>query len=298
MCIYIVRYRIDQVLDVDTINKDFISNNFSLLPDTLQINANDIYHRCGDKKFTKRLLRRKKRTNKGHQVSQAEEQLSFIDLSEATATNLDQLISPHYQHRKLLREFYYSNDTISRDKRKKELRRRKFIDNLCSNERSFIVGGQAGYFGLNFVGDRGYAVNSPIKGFRKYGGRWKPSIHSRYCPTVITNEYNSSQTCVFCYRKTTHPIQIVGDKLKTINGTSVCSHRNCVLNRKGMSHQGRDKISSFAIGLAGLSRVALGSALPPFNQSLGHSNTEYYTQIATAFLNRSAEGLQHDVLDT
>jgi hypothetical protein len=153
---------------------------------------------------------------------------------------------------------------------------------------------------INFVGDRGYCVNSRIKGFRKYGGKWKPTRHSRYCPTIITNEYNSSQTCVYCFAKTTHPAKAVTTKkgvlLKSVNGTSVCSNPQCILSKVAATHQPRDRMSALAIGLAGLSRIALGVTMPPF-QSFGPFNTEFHN-IATAFLKRSAEGLQLDELDT
>ncbi|KAI8095938.1 hypothetical protein BDF21DRAFT_470864, partial [Thamnidium elegans] len=63
-----------------------------------------------------------------------------------------------------------------------------------------------------FVGGRGYSVGSHIKDFRKYGGLWKAIKHSRQATILITNEHNTSQTCVYCFRKTTHSVQVSDKK--------------------------------------------------------------------------------------
>lgn len=52
-----------------------------------------------------------------------------------------------------------------------------------------------------FVGDQGTGFGSRIKGFPRYGGGWRPQIHGGYSTVYVTNEYNTSQTCVFCFEK-------------------------------------------------------------------------------------------------
>ncbi|KAI8053637.1 hypothetical protein BDF21DRAFT_322575, partial [Thamnidium elegans] len=47
-----------------------------------------------------------------------------------------------------------------------------------------------------------------IKGFKKYGRVWKLTTHSRQAIVLITNEHKISLTCVYCFRKTSHPVQI------------------------------------------------------------------------------------------
>ena len=283
---------IKHTIDVDD---ERLNNLFMSPSSTLTINSNDIYHRSGDKSFLKSLERRKKRTIKGQKVLDAEEELSDSRLSEATASTLDQLTQPYLQHRGLMREFYYSK-TITNKRRSKELRRQKFLDQVCFNERKFINQGQKNNT-IAFVGDRGYSVGSRIKGFKKYGGKWKPHNHSRYISTIITNEFNTSQTCVYCFHKTTHPVHIVDNILQTSNGTSVCTNPACILVKSGSSHKGRDAISSLAIDLSGLSYLALGVPFPPFNPSVGHHHTDF-TNIATTFLTRSVARLELNKFNT
>lgn len=47
----------------------------------------------------------------------------------------------------------------------------------------------------------------------------------------ITNEHNSWETCTCCFEKTTHPVNMVDGKLKTMNGASVCCNQECLLLR-------------------------------------------------------------------
>ncbi|KAI9486687.1 MAG: hypothetical protein EXX96DRAFT_627135 [Benjaminiella poitrasii] len=66
-----------------------------------------------------------------------------------------------------------------------------------------------------FVGDRGLGIGSRLKGHLKYGGRWKPIKNSPYTSVLITNEHNSSQTCLFCYEKLSHPVGAMTNKKVT-----------------------------------------------------------------------------------
>lgn len=52
-----------------------------------------------------------------------------------------------------------------------------------------------------FAGDRGLCIGSKIKGFLKYGGNWKSNKNSLYMTVCITNKHNTSQTCLFCFKK-------------------------------------------------------------------------------------------------
>ncbi|KAI9469648.1 MAG: hypothetical protein EXX96DRAFT_586965 [Benjaminiella poitrasii] len=53
-----------------------------------------------------------------------------------------------------------------------------------------------------FVGDRGF-------GHLRYSGNWKTQKHSLYTSACVTNEHNSSKTCLFCFHKIFHLIRIV-----------------------------------------------------------------------------------------
>ncbi|KAG2230041.1 hypothetical protein INT48_007072 [Thamnidium elegans] len=201
--------------------------------------------------------------------------MSSVRLSEITSTSLENEVQPLFENRQLLRSFYYNKNSINK-RRTKELKRRKCFGRLCSYEQQFINTRQK-CSTVAFVGGRGYSVGSHIKDFRKYGGLWKAIKHSRQATILITNEHNTSQTCVYCF--------------------PVCTNPRCVLVRSNMSHQGRDSVSSLAIGISGLSQAAFGEPFPCFNYDIGHSNTDFINT-ATTFLNRNVEGLEFDELNT
>ena len=70
-----------------------------------------------------------------------------------------------------LRKFYYSSKRMK--KRTKELKKKKYVDRLCSEERYF-VSPVKDRKRVMFVGDRGLAVGSRLKGFMRHGGLSKP----------------------------------------------------------------------------------------------------------------------------
>ncbi|KAI9255002.1 hypothetical protein EDC94DRAFT_587345 [Helicostylum pulchrum] len=76
----------------------------------------------------------------------------------------------------------------------------KYVDRLCSAERKYVSGDKKRRT-IMFVGDRGYGFGSTIKGHLKYCGVWKLKIHSLYTSVCETKEHNTSQTCVFCFKK-------------------------------------------------------------------------------------------------
>ncbi|GAN01294.1 hypothetical protein MAM1_0006c00727 [Mucor ambiguus] len=146
-----------------------------------------------------------------------------------------------------------------------------------------------------FVGHRGYGINSRIKGHSRCGGTRKAKIRARYCPILITNKHNTSQTCVFCFSKSSHPLKLVSRKnrqyLHNVNGTSACNNPSCVLRSRGETHEGRDSLPSLAIGLPGLSAVATGQPIPCFDPTISKPKTDNYKSLAKIFLNRNTTGL-------
>ncbi|KAI8887460.1 hypothetical protein K501DRAFT_306793, partial [Backusella circina FSU 941] len=109
---------------------------------------------------------------------------------------------------------------------------------------------------------------------------WRPletkKKHRYYPPVAITNEHNTSQTCIYCYKKLSHPYKVMGKnekkKIQTVNGTFQCENTNCVSFKSNKASRNRDQLSSMAIGLAGCSRLLFGATIPVFDQS----NTDLY----------------------
>ncbi|GAN09352.1 hypothetical protein MAM1_0261d08878 [Mucor ambiguus] len=109
------------------------------------------------------------------------------------------------------------------------------------------------------------------------------------------HEHNTSQTCVFCFSKTSHPLKLVTRKSKqylySVNGTTVCTNPGCVIRSRGDTHKGRDSLSSLAIGFAGLSAVAIGQPIPCFDpNTISKLKTDNYKFLAKALLNRNTSG--------
>jgi hypothetical protein len=254
--------------------------------------ANVIDHQTGGKKMRRR-LERAKRTKKGRKVRDIEMNLSKASLHDAKSVDgLKQRYDQFKEAKQPLRDFYYSEKRL-KDTRHYKLQKRKVLDQLCSEERSYVTG-KSKKKPVLFVGDRGYGVGSRIKSFLRYGGTWKPKTHSLYTTVCITNENNTSQTCPFCYGKLQHPITIVkeGDKksIKSINGTFVCYNPKCMSVKANQSHHSRDQVSALSIGLSGLGSLLLDNTFPAFSTNISHSNTEF-NQNAIAFLKRSADRL-------
>jgi hypothetical protein len=119
------------------------------------------------------------------------------------------------------------------------------------------------------IGDRGFGYGSRITGFNRYGGKWKRKIHSNYTTVAITNEYKTSQTCVYCFGPIIHPKQRVKKKdkfvLKECNGAMQCINPNCISVKKGKAIQSRDKVSAMAIAISGLTKLLFNKPLPAFS---------------------------------
>ncbi|KAI8093979.1 hypothetical protein BDF21DRAFT_85771 [Thamnidium elegans] len=157
------------------------------------------------------------------------------------------------------------------------------------------------------TGDRGYCHSSSIKGHLKYGGVWKPKLHSLYTSVGITNENLTSQTYVFCFKKTTRPLKVLktkkGNLVKEIRGTSVCTNEHCILALKNETHKGRDAVSATAICISGSTTLLLNMQHPSFSYDKysSENNTDDFRLKAEAFLNRNTsrpaiyDGITRDI---
>ncbi|EIE82340.1 hypothetical protein RO3G_07045 [Rhizopus delemar RA 99-880] len=119
-----------------------------------------------------------------------------------------------------------------------------------------------------FIGDRGTRVGSRIKGFKKYGGRWKEVIHSEATNVCVTNENLTSKTCIFCFRRLTHPrISVTknGEVFsRKVKGSFYCTNPLGVSVLSKCAAKSRDSLSALAIGIVGLSTILFGAPLPAF----------------------------------
>lgn len=180
------------------------------------------------------IIRNKKKSIVGQEVQKLEIDLSKVDiLSAQTTADIDCWYDKQKSSRGLSRDFYYSPKQMKRS-RTYELQKQKYIDRLCSKEREYVSSSE-NTTPIMFVGDRGYGIGSAIKGHSRQGGVWKPRKHSLYTSVCITNEHNTSQTCLFCFEKLFHPIttwinKAGQKKIKSVNGSFICYNQRMCLS--------------------------------------------------------------------
>lgn len=152
-----------------------------------------------------------------------------------------------------LRSFYYSKN-LNRKRRTLELRTNRTKDRLASRERQFLLKDSKGGRLIMAVGNQGTGVGSTIKGYDRRGGSWIRKKHERYATTVLTSECMTSQLCLYCYNRISHPIL----------GTSRCVNPDCLAFRRGRACSNRDVMSAAAIGLSAMAKLILNKYLLPF----------------------------------
>lgn len=255
---------------------------FHSLASSFKVNSSDIDFGGGYRRQRKKLERDKKNTQGGQFVMEAERKFSG---SSKNTTTIEEIVAIHQEKRackNVFRNFYYSNKQVSISKSVMFLNKR-YRDRLCSKERRYAQGDEKKHL-IMMIGDRGFGYGSRIKGFRRYGGKWKPQLHGKNTTVCITNEHKTSQTCVYCFSPIVHPMQrqFSGGKeiRKECRGAFQCINSKCisVINKKSI--QTRDKVSALAIGLSGMSHLLFGETFPVFTpKCISQFNTDFNNNI-------------------
>ncbi|ORE06554.1 hypothetical protein BCV72DRAFT_207244, partial [Rhizopus microsporus var. microsporus] len=125
---------------------------------------------------------------------------------------------------------------------------------------------------------------STIKGHLKYGRQWKPRKNNLYSFVCITNEHNTSQTCLFCFKKLQHPLRATRNvKLNVVNGTFQCINPVCPSVLADKATHARDSLSVMTISLSGLATLLFGATLPQFDSKRSLSKTTEFERLAATF---------------
>ncbi|KAG1584000.1 hypothetical protein G6F48_008166 [Rhizopus delemar] len=185
------------VLDDDNkaapVVQDIELQKYLKTPKATIISASEIDFGCGA--FKQRVKRQtgKKLTRKGKEVQLIENSLSqkVISTSNVSVEQLKHNFDAHVEHRKKLRGFYNTGNRMN-ERRHREIQKHRFTHRICTKERKALSQTSGNNPSTKkklvmFIGDRGTGVGSRIKGFKRYGGRWKEVIHSE--------EANSVQMC-------------------------------------------------------------------------------------------------------
>lgn len=86
---------------------------------------------------------------------------------------------------------------MSRKRRTVELRITRTKDRAAAKERRFVKGNSKKVTPITTIGNSGTGVGSSIKVYDRRGGKWLGKLRSRYTPTIMTDEYMTSQLCVY-----------------------------------------------------------------------------------------------------
>ncbi|KAI9486766.1 MAG: hypothetical protein EXX96DRAFT_473364, partial [Benjaminiella poitrasii] len=125
---------------------------------------------------------------------------------------------------------------------------------------------------------------SRIKGYVRYDDSWKLMIRSDFTTVCLTNEYSSSQNCIFCFKKVMHPVVVVmknnRTEIQSNRGSFICVNPDCISVRSTMATHSRDTISAHAIALSGIDTLLIGATFPPFDPKSSQEKAESF--IATA----------------
>lgn len=252
------------------------------LPTSFKVRSAALRQHSGLASFSSSLNRRKRLTVLGQNVADLESDLSESSIQQCgTIDELDATFTRHSQAKSCIRQFYFSRSSANK-KRRLELTKNRFYDRLASKERKFTKVSSP----IMFIGDRGHAIRSPIKGHLRFGGYWKELRHSRYTPTLITNEHNSSQTCLWCFSKLSHPYTAKDGTVKKTNGSFICLNDVCPNKSVVMS---RDCLSALAIGLAGAAQLMLGYTFPCFDPKNTTAKQAMFSQLALVFSDRKQQ---------
>ncbi|KAI9486323.1 MAG: hypothetical protein EXX96DRAFT_473097 [Benjaminiella poitrasii] len=138
-----------------------------------------------------------------------------------------------------------------------------------------------------FVGDGGYGTGSTIKGHIRYGGPWKPRMHSNLTTVCLTNEHKPSQTCIFFFKKVLHPVAVVmknnRTKIRINRGSFLCVNPDCVSVRSSIATHSRDAISAHAVAPSGIGTLLFGLTFPPFDLKPSQEKAEHFIAAARHF---------------
>jgi hypothetical protein len=238
------------------------------LPRPLRITAGQIDQLCLSKAHTRK---RRKRKQNSPQVQLAEDMLSRNSIQ--LAKTVGDAIECHLvglQTRQVLRDFYYSPRSM-KEKRVQEFRTKATYDRLAAAERAVIKDAAQCTEAVPVlcIGTAGTGVGSRIRGNARRGGKKLRGCHKRYTVVAMTNEFRTSQTCVYCFQQLRRPQakRMVNGviKAKSITGSSLCMNPNCISYKCGLNTQNRDVEAAFAIALSGVSRLLAGRPLSPFD---------------------------------
>ncbi|CAO3630821.1 unnamed protein product [Mucor fragilis] len=272
---------------------------FLSLPPSHKVKAQDVDFKCGYRKARLKLERRKRENPHIRQIEKTMRESSLN--GAATAQSYLSSFSVHQSSSNALQAFYDSPARRAQN-RHLELHNKTQRNKICASERKFVVQHKKGPVEegqsrrkpkpIMMIGDSGLGVGSSIKGHRRYGGNWKQALQGGNTHVCRTSEYMTSQTCMYCFSKLTHPTskQMVKGKVvaRKVPGAFMCLNPKCILKQFDRNVFARDKLSALAIGLSGLNQLLFQATFPQLSRKFSDTNTEFINKTASFRLGREA----------
>jgi hypothetical protein len=130
-------------------------------------------------------------------------------------------------------------------------------------------------------------INSTIKGHCRRGMRKLREQHRVYGHVGITNEYNTSKTCPYCFSRVIlhRARRMVGgvEKVVRLNGAVECVHPQCPARRIKYTTRGRDANAAANIALSGASIILAADRqpLPCYRRDANHTRYTLAKELLT-----------------
>lgn len=168
----------------------------------------------------------------------------------------------------------------------------------CPKARQFVLP-------VMLIGTAGTGVGSRIGGHARRGGGMLRKQHIQYSTIGMTNEYRSSQTCIFCFQQIqlARSRRLVGGKVKSVKvrGAVECVNPSCVSFKCSYTIKSRDPHSAVCIAVAGASNLISlqpRETLPPFSRSRPLGNSDNTINASPHALESSSSSSRYPLLDT
>ncbi|KAG0050544.1 hypothetical protein BGZ83_004667 [Gryganskiella cystojenkinii] len=107
-----------------------------------------------------------------------------------------------------------------------------------------------------YVGDAGTGLNSRIGGHLRWGGNKVCENHMRFIPVLMTDEYLTTKTCPFCWRRVRFGRARTDKGVRSVKGVIQCKNPKCLSFKLGYSKRARDTNAAFNIMLRGEIQVS------------------------------------------
>jgi hypothetical protein len=159
------------------------------------------------------------------------------------------------EQRTILRNFYQS----ARWRKKKK---GKVYDRVASYVRRLLreAGGPSD-ISLLFIGMQGTCINSRLGGDFRTGGKWLRQKHMEYTTVVLTDEFGTSKTFLYCHEPVTRPIvkKLVHGKVMKVEsqGFSICYNHYCPLYFAKATTENQNALAAGCICLADTSEMLM-----------------------------------------